>query len=211
VKYTGRIIITIFFIISYFVMWYIGNEPLNYFYLVASILFCIFGWLFGKQYDKAKYFSEKDVLTDVFNRRFVERITPKLMALAQRNNKKIGVSVVDVDNFKAINDTYGHDIGDKVLQGIANALVKATRESDTVARWGGDEILIISPLMTIKCPQLLIQRVEKELKEISHAVDVYISVSIGTALYPDDGTSLNDLIKVADRNMYKFKFSKKES
>lgn len=210
VKYTGRMIITMFIIISYFVMWYIVNEPPSYFYLFASIFFCIIGWKLGKQYDKAKFLSEKDVLTNVFNRRFVEKVTPKLMALAKRSNKKLGVSVIDVDNFKSINDTYGHDMGDVVLRSITKALVNATRDSDTIARWGGDEILIISPLIDLTYPDLIFQRVENELKEISKEIDLYISVSIGTALYPDDGKSLNDLIKIADRNMYKFKFSKKE-
>lgn len=210
VKYTGRIAITIFVIVSYLAMWGIGNQPISSFRLVALVFFCIMGWWLGKQYDMAKFYAEKDVLTNVYNRRVVEIITPKLLALAERNKKQLAVFIIDIDNFKLINDSYGHDFGDKILKGVSDTLVKSTRKSDIVIRWGGDEILIIAPFINIKSSKLIIQRIENELKKFSQQMGVKVSLSIGTAHYPDDGTSIHEIIKVADRNMYKLKISKKD-
>ena len=185
-------------------------QPRIYFHIIVSVFFCIIGWWLGKQYDMVKFSSEKDVLTNVYNRRFIQIITPKLLTLAKRKKEQLAVSITDVDNFKLINDSYGHDFGDRILKGISDTLVKSTRKSDIVARWGGDEILIISPFIDTKYSKLIIQRIENELKKFSQQMDVDVSVSIGIAIYPDDGASLHELIKVADRNMYNFKTSKQD-
>ncbi len=164
----------------------------------------------GNQYDKVKFHSEKDQLTNLYNRRFVQIIAPKLLALALRKSKKLCISFVDVDNFKPINDNYGHEVGDKILHDIASVITKVTRENDIVARWGGDEILIISPLLTAKKPKDLNQRIQEKLTEVSQRNRINVSVSIGTAIFPDDGISFSELVKKADRNMYLYKAAKKE-
>ncbi|NMD68659.1 GGDEF domain-containing protein [Bacillus sp. DNRA2] len=208
-EYTGRVFTTIFVIVLCIVMWSIDGLTLNYFHLLALSFFSGIAWWMGSQYDKAKYNSEKDELTNLYNRRFVQMIAPNLIALARRKNKKICISFVDVDNFKPINDMYGHEIGDKILHDIAAAILKVTRENDIVARWGGDEILVISPLVKTKNPELLIRRIEEELNEVSRLNNIIVSVSIGTAIFPDDGMVLSELIKEADRKMYLFKAAKK--
>jgi diguanylate cyclase (GGDEF)-like protein len=210
-NYNGRIAVTLFVIISSLVMWIIGNQPLSYFYLIFSICFLSIGWWFGKQYDKVKFYCDKDELTKTYNRRFVMGIAPKLLLLAKRKNKKLSVSIIDVDNFKSINDLYGHQMGDRVLRDISDSLVKVTRENDIIARWGGDEFLIISPLIKTRNPKLIIQRIEHQLNLVSQQYNVNVSVSIGTAIYPDDGTSFNKLINEADRNMYFFKSTQKNN
>lgn len=208
-EYTGRAFTAIFVIVMCLVMWSIGGHTLNYFHLITLILFSGIGWWMGNQYDEAKFNSEKDELTNLYNRRFVHMIAPNLLALARRKNKKISIYFVDVDNFKPINDAYGHDIGDKILRDIAAVILKVTRENDVVARWGGDEILIISPLLKAKNTELLIQRIEEKLNEVSKLNGVTVSVSIGTAIFPDDGLSFSELIKEADRKMYSYKSIKK--
>lgn len=192
-------------------MWIVDNHPLNFIHLISLIFFCEIGWWLGKQYDRKKDDSEKDELTNIYNRRFVMRVAPKLLLLAKRKNKKLGISIVDVDNFKSINDNYGHQIGDSVLRDISTALVKVMRENDIVARWGGDEILIISLLMKTKFPEPILQRIERKLNEVSQQNNVNVTVSIGTAVFPDDGMSFDELIKEADRNMYIFKSTKKNN
>lgn len=102
------------------------------------------------QYDKAKYFSEKDTLTGVYNRRFVEAIFPKLLAQVERKNEQLSLSIVDCNDFKPINDTYGHKIGDEVLITLSSLLAGEIRKSDIVARWGGDEFLIFFLMLTKK-------------------------------------------------------------
>lgn len=210
-NYMGRMILTLFVIISYLVMWIVDNHPLNYIHLISLIFFCAIGWWLGKQYDRKKFDSEKDELTNIYNRRFVMRVAPNLLLLAKRKNKKLGISIVDVDNFKSINDIYGHQIGDSVLRDISTALVKVTRENDIVARWGGDEILIISLLMKTKFPKPILQRIERKLNEVSQQNNVNVTVSIGTAIFPDDGINFDELIKEADKNMYIFKSTKKNN
>ncbi|MBP1932554.1 GGDEF domain-containing protein [Ammoniphilus resinae] len=161
------------------------------------------------QYDKAKFLAEKDVLTEVYNRRFVYGIFDKMVIKVNANHQKLSLFVVDVNEFKSINDTYGHEVGDEVLLRISNTLLQNTRKVDVVARWGGDEFLIIAPFTDREGTAVIIKRIEKELQELSKQMKADISVSIGTAMYPTDAKTLDDLIKVADKNMYQVKESKK--
>lgn len=210
-EYTGRIFTTIFVSAMWFLMWYFGGHTLSFLQLVTLIFFCGIGWWMGNQYDKSKFHSEKDQLTNLYNRRYVQMIAPNLFALAIRKNKKICIYFIDVDNFKPINDIYGHENGDKILHDIAACIIKVTRENDVVARWGGDEILIISPLLKNKNPNHIIRSIEEKLSEVPRLNNVTVSVSIGTAIFPDDGINLSELIKEADRKMYLNKSGKKNN
>ncbi|GIM46263.1 hypothetical protein DNHGIG_18120 [Collibacillus ludicampi] len=146
-------------------------------------------------------------MTELYNRRFVYKTFPKILAKAKKRNQRIQVFIVDVDDFKKINDSFGHEIGDSVLQSISTALLQNTRKTDIVARWGGDEFLII-----LSCDDSLpfIERIEENLQKISNEIRRNISISIGNSIYPDNGGSLDDLIKNADKDMYKLKFSNKK-
>jgi diguanylate cyclase (GGDEF)-like protein len=168
----------------------------------------LLSWWLGKQYDKAKFFSEKDYLTGVYNRRFVEEKFPKLVALSERQKQQLAIFVIDLNNFKQLNDTVGHHSGDKALKLLATILEINTRQSDIVARWGGDEFLIIAPVTDLqgakKIRAKIEEKVNEELKKYLQ-VKVNVGVSIGIALYPDDAKSFDELLKVADKNMYELK------
>lgn len=170
--------------------------------LVFIPLLSPFFWWLGYQFDKAKYLSEKDTLTGLYNRRFVSMTTPKILSRAESSNKKLTISVIDCDDFKQINDTYGHETGDLVLQRVSEILVENKRKSDIVARWGGDEFLIVSPESDLESFKLISNNIKENLNKLSKELSMNISVSIGTSVYPDDSNEQKDLLIIADRNMY---------
>jgi len=115
---------------------------------------------------------------------------------------------MDIDNFKNINDSYGHDLGDKVLLTVADCLESATRREDTVSRWGGDEFVCL--LLEVKQEADVVRLEELIVKRISEAFKfkgtvLSIRVSIGIAIYPADGETADILYKKADTAMYKAK------
>lgn len=207
-KYTGRIgLVTLAIMISlalrtYAVFYY--NFPMYQTPYIGVLLLLLF-WKLGEQYDKVKFFSEKDVLTKLNNRRFMIHTYPKLSAKANRNQEKLILYFIDVDNFKLINDTYGHDIGDQVLKHIAKVLVFHTRKKDMVVRWAGDEFLIFSPFSHESDKESTLSNIKNDLILTLNDVTLTISISVGTATYPTDAQKLDDLIHVADSNMYKNK------
>jgi diguanylate cyclase (GGDEF)-like protein len=167
---------------------FITKGFLKYDFIYTPFLLPIVWWL-GKQYDRAKYLSEKDDLTGAYNRRYLID-----------NFKKLAINsfiiyIVDVNDFKTINDTYGHHIGDEVLQYISSMLRQYVNKKDIIVRTGGDEFLVIS-----KSECLLSQKLIFDIDD-----NIRVSVSIGTAMYPNDATTLNELVKIADKNMYKAK------
>jgi len=149
-----------------------------------------------------------DLLTKLPNRLlFSERLVHKLYE-AHRYRQVLAVMFLDLDHFKEINDTYGHDIGDALLGDVAMRLTKTLREVDTIARMGGDEFtLIFTGVESIHDMAVISRRILDELTKpfelSSH--EVQISASIGCALYPMDGTDADSLLKFADTAMYRAK------
>jgi diguanylate cyclase (GGDEF)-like protein len=213
-KYSGRIVIIsvvvllILAIRIYGILYY--NYPSFQFPLIG--IFIVFAsWLLGTQYDKLKFLSEKDVLTTLYNRRYMLHIFPKLIASVDRKQEKLILYFIDVDDFKIINDTRGHEIGDQVLQRISNVLMLHSQKRDIVARWAGDEFLILSPFSVDRSKAMMINRIENELKLLSQEFNIAISVSIGTAAYPHEAQTLDDLLHAADQAMYTLKSEKKNN
>ena len=152
-----------------------------------------------------------DSLTGIPNRRFGDDSLGKAIGLAQRKGKLLGVLWMDIDHFKQINDTHGHAAGDAVLQEVACRVKKRLRTSDTVARMGGDEFMIV--LQELENPEDVI-RVASDICEIlSHPVafgsqELPLQVSIGVSLYPNDGETTESLEICADHAMYRAKKEK---
>lgn len=132
------------------------------------------------------------------------------LAQAKRHGWTIAIMSIDLDAFKAINDTHGHEIGDKVLKTIASRLQKMTREDDTVSRHGGDEFLYL--LLELKSTADAAAIARKMIQTLSQPCDLggdllelSVEPSIGIALYPADGLAADDLVKCADKAMYRAK------
>jgi len=162
-----------------------------------------------KKAEKAiKHLANHDSLTGLPNRRlFNERINLEI-SRSQRNDQKIGIMLFDLDHLKKVNDSHGHNIGDLLLQAVAQRLLGLLRKSDTIARMGGDEFLLLLPEMhQINDAILTAERILDALGTPYHleSYEVNITTSIGIVFYPDDGDDVNDLVKKADIAMYKAK------
>jgi len=162
---------------------------------------------------KLFYKATYDQLTGLYNRIFFISEFKICKARAKRNHTKIVIIFIDLDGFKDINDSLGHEIGDKVLKEIAKRLKQHTRDSDIVARFGGDEFLIM--LEDIKHIEDIENIAEDLLKEIKKPILIKgtenrVSASIGISIYPDDGEDIQTLIKNADMSMYKSKNAGKD-
>jgi len=163
---------------------------------------------------KSKLIKQKDIiykqahydhLTSLANRTLLNQRLQLLVENNQYSGKKFGVLFLDLDNFKEVNDSMGHDVGDMILIHVAKTLLLATRKSDTVARFGGDEfIILIDEIEEIKAlehiAQKLIDAIQQPIR--IHHLDIHITMSIGISLFPDSGKDFNQLIKNADLALY---------
>ena len=154
------------------------------------------------------YTANHDPLTGLLNRNLLKDRLQQMLTLANRYEQIVALLFIDLDSFKNINDTHGHDAGDAVLIEIAKRLTKHFRASDTIARIGGDEFLVT--LRDIKETSNLDQIVKNLIKKISEPIQlekekVNVGCSIGISLYPQHGVDLEQLIKKADTAMYRAK------
>ncbi len=157
-------------------------------------------------YEDARYLAVTDALTGIFNLRHFYDSLALEVARAKRYGTNFSVTIFDVDDFKSINDTYGHQAGDQVLRRIAAAIRQASRESDIAARYGGEEFVIIQT-NTSKAEAL------KQAVRVKNAIEseyyigqkIQISVSGGVAAFPEDGSDEKSLLYSADMALYEAK------
>ena len=143
-----------------------------------------------------------DSLTGLYVRRyFMVKLQEELLR-AERYNNILSIVMADLDGFKSINDTYGHDAGDRVLKAIGQFLQNNIRDVDVVARYGGEEFVIMIPEAARDAAYILSERVRKQFSELKFENLPTITASLGIATYPYDATELEDLIKKADSAMY---------
>jgi diguanylate cyclase (GGDEF)-like protein/PAS domain S-box-containing protein len=167
---------------------------------------------FKKAEETIRHMAYHDALTGLPNRiLFGDRLSVA-MAKGRRYNKKVAVAVLDLDQFKKVNDLMGHKAGDFVLKAAANRLSSVLRGSDTVARMGGDEfMLILSDVNGAEDVRVVVEKIVHSFRK-SFVIDshhFFVTVSIGSAIYPDDGEDADALIRRADLAMYGAKRSGK--
>ena len=146
-----------------------------------------------------------DGLTDLPNRRLLEDRAQMAFSRANRSPGQLcALLFFDLDRFKNINDEYGHKAGDIVLRAVADRARSSVRRHDTVARWGGDEFIVLLENIEKDALQAFVDRLRTDLEvEVDYEGSVlYVGVSMGLAIHPDDGETLDDLLKVADQRMY---------
>lgn len=150
-----------------------------------------------------------DPLTGLFNRRYIEEEIQKEIARSQRYERPLSVMVLDLDNFKLVNDTFGHKYGDEILKKIGETLKKSCRKVDVVGRYGGDEFVVILPETnlekSIRVADKIIKNVEKIDIATTNNLKLYLSVSIGIASFPEITRNPEKLLNLADLAMYKAK------
>ena len=162
--------------------------------------------------EETRKLALQDSLTGLPNRLSFEQSLDNALIQAKRHGWRLAVLFIDIDNFKSINDTYGHDMGDKVLIMVADRLKSSVREEDTVSRWAGDEFVCL--LMEVKQETDVTRLAENVVNRISEPFTfnrtvLSIRVSIGIAIYPADGETADILFKNADTAMYNAKGTEK--
>lgn len=162
--------------------------------------------------EEAQQMALQDALTGLPNRVSFEQSLDHGLIQAKRHGWGLAVLFIDIDKFKSINDSYGHDLGDQVLLMVANRLKSFVRDDDIVSRWGGDEFVCL--LLEVKQEADVTQLAEKMINRIAEAYELNghvfsIIASIGIAIYPADGDTSDILFKNADTAMYKAKGTEK--
>ena len=148
-----------------------------------------------------EYLSSHDSLTELYNRsEFTKRINERIKS-AQRYKDKFSFAICDIDHFKQVNDTYGHKIGDDILIIISKFLSENIRDDDFLARWGGEEFVIIANHTSIENLILLIKKLQKNISKVSFEPVKKLSLSFGLSVYTD-GDTKESLLKRADKALY---------
>jgi len=152
--------------------------------------------------------AHHDALTGLPNRLLFEDRLGQAILKARRNKTKVGILFLDLDRFKQINDTLGHDVGDELLIAVAGRLQKQCRQSDTVARLGGDEfVFILDNLRDRNGAEVVAKKIVAAMERpvLLHDHELRVSTSIGIAIYPDDAEKIDEVIKKADLALYQAK------
>lgn len=158
--------------------------------------------------EKLLELSRIDFLTKIANRRHFFDFSKQIFSSLHRNNNTLSIVMIDVDNFKSINDTYGHSIGDLALIKLAELLKHSIRKSDFCARMGGEEFVIILNNSDIKNAYVFCEKIRKKIKENTFILDehkINITISIGVEEYNKEHKSINDIINNADKALYEAK------
>ncbi|MCF6768582.1 GGDEF domain-containing protein [Thiotrichales bacterium 19S11-10] len=163
-----------------------------------------------QQNEILKNLARNDALTNIPNRRSYEETLLSLLSHAKRHDHILAILLIDLDKFKYINDTFGHHVGDILLQNVATRLKECLRKGDFVARTGGDEFVVILHEIDNKdiagvVAYKILSELTKSFTIEEHTID--IGASIGISCYPENGSSMDALVKSADKAMYQAKKS----
>lgn len=153
--------------------------------------------------------SVRDHLTGVFNRRYMEETMERELLRASRKGLSLGVIMLDVDNFKQFNDTYGHAAGDAILRELGNVLLKHVRGEDIPSRYGGDEFIIVLPDVSQAITRERASLICEDFKQLRLRFEGQnlgaVTLSVGVAIFPEHGSTSPVLLKAADDALYRAK------
>ncbi|MEN4053582.1 MULTISPECIES: GGDEF domain-containing protein [Sulfurimonas] len=156
--------------------------------------------------DKLRESSLKDGMTGLYNRRFLEEFIDTFMKQAQRSKESYSLLMLDVDFFKQVNDTYGHDVGDKVIVAIGEVLKENIRESDLAVRYGGEEFLVLLHNASDEGALMVAKKIHEAFAalifDVGHSETIQKTMSIGIAKFPYNGDTIWKCIKLADTALY---------
>jgi len=183
----------------------LSSEEILYFGAVANIAAITLDRI------NQKDLSQTDALTNLSNKRGLVNHAKTFVSLAKRNKQKVAVVYIDIDNFKPLNDRYGHSLGDNILRHFAQSIDESLRETDIKARVGGDEfVLILSDVKRAGCVEQIIDQLNEKCTDYHHeGENIGLSFSAGYSLYPDESENFEELIQLADKNMYQIKANSK--
>jgi diguanylate cyclase (GGDEF)-like protein len=163
-------------------------------------------------YEEKAYLSQYDRMTSLHNRYFFEEHSDYVLKKAKRYNEVFHLVMIDIDDLKYVNDTYGHVVGDILIKQVAHTIKNKTRKSDVFARYGGDEFIGLIFNTTLDQIRKILLSIEESLATtpiVYEKQKISVSISYGVATFSLDATSIHDLINVADKRMYASKETKK--
>jgi len=176
----------------------------------------------SRLYEMVVLKSQMDFLTDLWNHGYFQIKLTEEISRAKKNSASLCLAVIDIDNFKSLNDTYGHQRGDLVLKQLAQIFKSLSREVDYICRYGGEEFTIILSQTSRDQGYEIAERLRKRIENETFSLpmdsppvssgspqDIHLTVSVGLAAYPDDAHDKDGLIALADKAMYIAKFSGK--
>ena len=173
-----------------------------------SVVLTVIGRVLIKLWRENEY-SRKDTLTELANRlELLERLKVE-QSRSERSRRPYSLLFMDIDRFKVMNDTHGHQIGDEVLKVLAKILMECSRKVDVAARLGGDEFALLLPDTDEKSCDMMLKRIEESTKKAFEARSWPISVSIGRTTHIGNSQEVDNVIGLADKNMYEVKRMKK--
>ena len=160
--------------------------------------------------ESTKEQANVDELTGLYNRRFLEEYARKLIAMARRKEQPLGVIMMDLDHFKEFNDVYGHETGDRILRHFARTSTRAIREANLSARYGGEEFVVMLPETGQQSCMIVAERIRQAVERMvvpsgTEKPLPQVTVSLGIAIYPDHGHSLEEVLLAADKALYESK------
>ena len=150
--------------------------------------------------------STHDKLTGAFNREYFESHKNLIINEYTKENHLLIFSILDIDFFKKVNDTYGHDIGDKVLKQFVQIIQNSSRNDDLVIRWGGEEFILLLKINSIDNAKKVLENIRKTIAQTSFEKVEHITCSIGATVYKENET-IEDSFKRADKALYEAKNS----
>lgn len=189
---------------------FIVKDTIDSFGLIKAVTYAMF--LKCKECE-LRVSALRDPLTGIGNRNLFDEQAATLLNQAKRGQEKAAILFMDVDGLKAVNDTHGHALGDRLLNQVATRIVGQMRESDVVARVGGDEfVAMLTHINTPNSITLIEHKLNHAVAQTPYridGIDIQIGMSCGSAIYPDDSQEISDLIQIADKRMYEKKARKK--
>ncbi|MDH3745864.1 MAG: diguanylate cyclase [Acidobacteriota bacterium] len=175
---------------------------------ILVVLFCVYVVHTRADFSRVRKLFEaqamRDSLTGLLNRQTFPKRLGQEVVRTDRGGGLLGIVLCDLDNFKLINDTYGHPVGDQMLRLASEAILRATRGTDLVFRWGGDEVLVLLSPTERSGVMVVANRIRYEVERVRQANShsATLSISIGIALYPEHGRDIDELINLADKALY---------
>jgi len=162
--------------------------------------------------NRLKLMASIDSMTGLFNRGYLIDISKSFLNLAKRDKNNTSIMMIDIDKFKNINDSYGHIVGDDVINTLASLLQKLSRKSDIVSRWGGEEFMILLPETNIDGAVVIAQKIRKDVEDLVISLDnnrkLKLTISIGVSMVDNENdTDIQSPINRADKLLYEAKNS----
>jgi diguanylate cyclase (GGDEF)-like protein len=155
--------------------------------------------------EKLQEMAYLDYMTGIHNRRYFFENSKKMISFAKRKKHTLSLAMIDIDKFKNINDTYGHDIGDEVIKVVANTVVGRLRDSDLFARFGGEEFILMFPDTKLSDAIKIVNRIREDISNCIVNKDISFTISAGVVEMDLENETLEEVIKNSDEYLYKAK------